>query len=838
MKKLIFIIASILFLSFLGLGVNTQVALAQPVEGLETVPNSGNPIGGVGPANQAPGPGSYQAQTPGGVVGIYDPATDIFYPSPEPGDPNGNFGIVYPTAPPTGAPAQAATSTPASEKVVYGAVFEDTNKNCVLDAGERMLDNWGIHRGWSAQVDENGNSVPGACWTSGGTTATINADTNYSMTFNPNNAPACNGGNLPIPFEVNASDPEGGWQPSSFQCNVQGYVTNPLTWFHTVRSLTGPQDGRVRVDFPMLKPQPIACGTACTSAQDCTNAQNNCTQCRPNANGSGSSCQEPPTISCNSACNLDSDCAGSRQGCTKCITGSNGQKTCQQPPSCGTTCTQASDCTGARNGCTACVPDSDGSGSSCQQPPSCGAACDRDNSSACAGVRTSSGADCSTCRANAAGNDVCQPPPVTVTQPPACGSACDRTNTSACAGVRTSAGGDCSACLPNAGGSYVCQPPVACNSACNLDSDCAGARNGCTACVEGEDGDKTCQVPPSCGTTCTQASDCAGARNGCTACIPNTNGQGSSCQTPPSCGAACNINNSASCANVKTSTGADCSNCRPNAGGQNICQPPIACNSACTRDSDCNAGDARAQGCTSCLPGSNGQLTCQKNIACNSACTKDSDCNAGDALKNGCTSCIANKCQTFNEDMCDCDGITFTQIASGQEVTVTNFEKVEGPNIMKAKVQDMTFLLTEGLGTNAPILARSQPIKPTIVSQTAQKVRYQAQWKVKIPENVKPGVDYQIFAQVKCVKQSELVMTSNRAVLAETTSNQGFFGSIGSFFSRLFGLNSTTTIQSTAPTATATPTTNPNRESLQLRSFNPNVDASASCRYVKFNFKQ
>jgi hypothetical protein len=190
--------------------------------------------------------------------------------------------------------------------------------------------------------------------------------------------------------------------------------------------------------------------------------------------------------------------------------------------------------------------------------------------------------------------------------------------------------------------------------------------------------------------------------------------------------------------------------------------------------------------------------------------------------------------------MCKCDGITFTQIASGQEVTVTNFEKVEGPNIMKAKVQDMTFFFTEGRGANAPIIARSQPIKATVVSQTADKVRYQAQWKVKVPENVKPGVDYQIFAQVKCVKQSEMASAStNRAVLAETTTNQGFFGRIGSFFSRIFGgdNDNTTTVQSVNQT-TATPTTNPNRESLQLRSFNPNVDASASCRFVKFNFKQ
>lgn len=536
---------------------------------------------------------------------------------------------------------------------------------------------------------------------------------------------------------------------------------------------------------------------------------------------------------CNSTCNTNEDCSGAQDGCTACMTDSNGQKTCQQPPSCGTTCTQASDCAGARNGCTACVPNQNGQGSSCQQPPSCGAACDRDNSSACAGVRTGSGADCSSCRPNSSGQDVCQPPEI------ACGSACNRNDASACAGVRTSSGGDCSACLPNAGGSYVCQPPVTCGTTCTQASDCAGARNGCTACVPNANGQgSSCQQPPSCGTTCTQASDCAGARNGCTACVPNANGQGSSCQTPPSCGSACARDDQ--CTGARNSSGTACSDCRPNANGQQVCQPVVACNSACTRDSDCDAGDAKAAGCTSCLPGSNGQLTCQKNIACNSACTKDSDCNAGDALKNGCTSCIANKCQTFNEDMCKCDGITFTQIASGQEVTVTNFEKVEGPNIMKAKVQDMTFFFTAGKGTNAPVIAKSQPIKATVISQTADKVRYQAQWKVKIPENVKPGVDYQIFAQVKCVKQSEMAMAStNRAVLAETTSsNQGFFGRIGSFFNRLFGNDNQTSIQSTAPTTTTTPTSTSGRESLQLRSFNPNVNASASCRFVNFNFKQ
>lgn len=841
MKKFIAITLGVLFIGIVSLGINVQTTAAQslPLVGEEY----GRPINGVGPQNQAPGPGSYQAQSPGGVLGIYDPQSGIFYPSPDPGNPNGNFGTVFPTAPPSIAPIQATNTPTPAPQVIFGAVFEDTNKNCVKDPGEKLLDNWRIHRGWASQVDAEGNAVPSACWIDAGTTATISDDTNYRMQFNRSSdfPPCASSGSQ---FTVNATDPEEGvaWQPSSSSCGIHGYAGDmPGTWLNASVKNFMPAENPYRVDFPMLKQQQAACGTACTSTADCSNAANGCTQCRPNPNGQGSSCQEPPTTACNSTCVRTEDCAGgaARAGCSACVTGANGVKTCQQPPSCGTTCTQASDCAGARNGCTACVPNSNGSGSSCQQPPTCGAACDRNNSSACAGVRTSSGGDCSTCRANAAGDDVCQPPPVTVTQPPTCGSACDRTNTSACAGVRTSAGGDCSACLPNAGGSYVCQPPVACGTTCTQASDCAGARNGCTACVPNQnDQGSSCQQPPSCGTTCTQASDCAGARNGCTACVPDADGSGSSCQTPPSCGSACARDDQ--CTGARNSSGTACSDCRPNSTGQQVCQPVVACNSSCTRDSDCDAGDAKAQGCTTCLPGSNGQLTCQKNIACNSACTRDSDCNAGDAKAAGCTSCIANKCQTFNEDMCKCDGITFTQIASGQEVTVTNFEKVEGPNIMKAKVQDMTFFFTEGRGANAPVIAKSQPIKATIISQTADKVRYQAQWKVKVPENVKPGVDYQIFAQVKCVKQSEMAMaSSNRAVLAETTSNQGFFSRIGSFFSRIFGGNdNTTTVQSTGPTVTSAPTTNPNRESLQLRSFNPNVSASASCRFVNFNFTQ
>ncbi|MBI4039974.1 hypothetical protein HY389_01315, partial [Candidatus Daviesbacteria bacterium] len=141
-----------------------------------------------------------------------------------------------------------------------------------------------------------------------------------------------------------------------------------------------------------------------------------------------------------------------------------------------------------------------------------------------------------------------------------------------------------------------------------------------------------CGPPPACNVSCTTPADCEGAKDGCTDCKPNASGQ-NVCSKPPVCGDVCTT--PADCQGIKDG----CTQCVPKADGSgNICQPPPppACNAFCSSDNDCTLNN---QGCTQCVAGQ-----CRVPPACNVACTKDGQC-AG--AKDGCTACVGGVCKVL-----------------------------------------------------------------------------------------------------------------------------------------------------------------------------------------------
>src|SRR5207244_2510837 len=95
------------------------------------------------------------------------------------------------------------------------------------------------------------------------------------------------------------------------------------------------------------------------------------------------------------------------------------------------------------------------------------------------------------------------------------------------------------------------------------------------------------------------------------------------------------------------------------------------------------------------------------------------------------------------------DGMAYTDLFTGQNVTITSYSKVVGTDVSSAQVTDQTFYLAEGAETVATIIAKSNPIPATVVSSSPDLVRYQSQWNLTLPQ-LKTGATYRMWSQINC----------------------------------------------------------------------------------------
>ena len=297
---------------------------------------------------------------------------------------------------------------------------------------------------------------------------------------------------------------------------------------------------------------------------------------------------------------------------------------------------------------------------------------------------------------------------------------------------------------------FACGVP-ACNVACPSNEFCSQATDGCTSCIggtcqkceekpaetrtvacpPGHTGSITetrtyacpaatwsswtvtsnsCTPPPACGDSCISDSYCFGAPDGCTSCVPNDAGTGSVCARPPVCG------------------------------------------SSCVRDSQC-IGDAVRDGCTACVGG-----VCKIPPACGTACTTKAQCSG---VKDGCSECLEGTCTNYSDNMCKCDGMVADIVYPSTSFNFEAFGKVAGTDAKKAEIADITFRLTR----DNQVVAKSNPITPTIVENNSDKVRFKAAWSTAPPAVVR-GATYRVFADVRCKPKK---ITASAAELADSS---------------------------------------------------------------------
>lgn len=244
-------------------------------------------------------------------------------------------------------------------------------------------------------------------------------------------------------------------------------------------------------------------------------------------------------------------------------------------------------------------------------------------------------------------------------------------------------------------------PPPVCDSTCYACGTYNGCGNYCGACPTPTP-TPTPTPPPACNDSCNSDLDCSKAVDGCTSCLPNDAGTG------------------------------------------NVCRPPAACNVACTRDGQCAGAK---DGCTACVGG-----VCKPPPACGTACTTKADC-AG--AKDNCSECLEGTCTNFSDNMCKCDGITADMVYPGNSFNFEAFGKVEGGDVKKAEIADITFRMTK----DNQVVAKSDPITPTVVENSANKMRFKAAWSTP-PPPISANSTYRVFADVRC-KPKRIVASGN-----------------------------------------------------------------------------
>lgn len=202
----------------------------------------------------------------------------------------------------------------------------------------------------------------------------------------------------------------------------------------------------------------------------------------------------------------------------------------------------------------------------------------------------------------------------------------------------------------------------------------------------------------------------------------------------------------------------------------------------------------------------------------------------------------------FNTAMCKCDGVESGLIIPGQDVQFTAFGKVEGADTSKAQIKDITFFAAE----DSTVIGKSLPIGTSIVQNSSSLVRYRASWTYKIPQTLKKGAIYRIWAQLNCQRKTTAQITSpSTVVLAAQTERPGLLQRISDFFSRLFGrqapeasptptptqapvsTDASTNLSQSAEDTVNTPTPR-GRDNLQLQTFYPAKVLQKSCSFIMF----
>lgn len=193
----------------------------------------------------------------------------------------------------------------------------------------------------------------------------------------------------------------------------------------------------------------------------------------------------------------------------------------------------------------------------------------------------------------------------------------------------------------------------------------------------------------------------------------------------------------------------------------------------------------------------------------------------------------------FNPDSCKCDGIEYSNLAGGQNASITSYGKVEGADIPRSQITNQTFYLYEGAETTATRLLTSSPIPATIVAQDGGKVRYKSVWQFTMP-TLKNGLTYRIQSKINCQPKTVAMTSSN--VLGTTTSTS-FFGNILNFLTNLFGGQNNSQIAptptQTQPVIIETQNTNTNvqnatQDQIQLGTFQPTQVYQKTCTFIKF----
>ena len=253
-------------------------------------------------------------------------------------------------------------------------------------------------------------------------------------------------------------------------------------------------------------------------------------------------------------------------------------------------------------------------------------------------------------------------------------------------------------------------------------------------------------------------------------------------------------------------------------------QPP-KCNDSCTTPADCYT---TKDGCTTCI-----ENKCVKPPACGTACTTPADCYT---TKDGCTTCIENKC-TLPLDTCTCDGITYTDLFSGQDVTITSFSKVTGSDIKNARVVSEKFFLAKGTFTKGKIIAQSGNIPSEIIENTSNKVRYKTEWKLKLPQ-LETGSTYRLWSDINCQPKTITMATNigllqKKAVLGSETK-KSFLSNVFEFFTNIFSLSGDSSKQETNFKSLTSTTSVPGKKTIQLETIRPITIIDKACSTIIF----
>jgi hypothetical protein len=108
--------------------------------------------------------------------------------------------------------------------------------------------------------------------------------------------------------------------------------------------------------------------------------------------------------------------------------------------------------------------------------------------------------------------------------------------------------------------------------------------------------------------------------------------------------------------------------------------------------------------------------------------------------------------------------MTADMVYPGNSFNFEAFGKVEGADIKKAEIADVTFRMTK----DNQVVAKSDPIKPSIVENTAGKVRFKAAWSTP-PPPISRDSTYRVFADVRC-KPKKIVASNGELASSQVES--------------------------------------------------------------------